>query len=130
VAVLQGPVATKLQASGGYGYNFSTTEAITLSYDFLPQTTTNANTFLGSYKRSFAPKPFGSQKLTPFMSVGVGATDFTGTNLLKFTTRFGAGASLPIKCPVFDKLTFGAYGTKVDTLPVYFSTGISFSKSF
>lgn len=124
------PVATKIQVSAGYGYNFTPTEAIDLSYDYTPLATTRANTFLGTFKRSFSTVPFGSQKLTPFMSVGVGGTDFTGSNILKFTTRFGAGASLPIKSLTGVKLSFGAYGTKIDTLPVYFSTGITLSKTF
>jgi hypothetical protein len=124
------PVATKIQVLGSYGYNFTPTEAIVLSYDYTPLATTNANTFLGTFKRSFSTVPFGSQKLTPFLSVGIGATDFSGTDILKFTTRFGAGASLPIKSLTGVKLTFGAYGTKIDTLPVTFSTGVTLSKSF
>jgi hypothetical protein len=128
--VVTGAPATKLQVNAGYTYNFTSTEAVSLGYDFTPVTTTNLNTFLGSYKRSFAPKPFGTQKLTPFVSVGVGATEFTGKDLLKFTSRFGAGVSLPLKYGKGVKLTIGAYGTKIDTLPVYFSSAVSLSKTF
>lgn len=131
VAVTQNPAtATKIQVGGGYGYNFTNTEALQLSYDYLPMSNDNAHTFLGTFKRSFAPKPFGSKQVSPFLSVGVGATDFQTSNVLKFTTRFGAGVSFPLKTLKGTALTVGTFGTKIDTLPVYFSTGIALSKSF
>lgn len=145
LAVPRNPTAVKVTAGAGYAYKFRsgykngfvTGDQLTLSYGYtalsgvpLRKGAYGAHTALLGYKHSYRSD---ISRLGVFYGGGAGFTTVNNPSatFTKATGQFGGG----LFCDVGDvypglAMTWGFYGNKIASVPLFFSTSIGISKSF
>lgn len=145
LAVPRDPTAVKVAAGAGYAYKFGTGhkngyvtgDQLTLSYGYtalsgvpLRKGGYGAHTALLGYKHSYRSS---INRIGVFYGGGAGFTTVTNLSatFTKATGQFGGG----LFCDISDlypgiSVTFGFYGNKIATVPLFFSTALGIGKSF